>query len=121
MPDREDKSLRIELIMGEIIIEARELPLKRGKTARINKMFWFLAVKNSHLKAFCLDIKLVIILEPSRGGIGRRLKTAKLTLKIIKGINIGLATGRSFNNKLNIVAKIRLLAGPAKAIREESF
>ena len=62
-------------------------------------------------------------MEPSSGGTGRRLKIARLTFIMIKGIDIRVRMGEpvSLVARESMVAKIRFEAGPARAIRAESL
>jgi len=53
-------------------------------------------------------------LAPSKGGTGKRLKMAKLTFIMIKGI------ARTEGIREQTAAKIKLLAGPAKEIKAAS-
>ena len=63
------------------------------------------------------------ILEPSSGGTGRRLKIARLMFIIIKGVEKRIKRGEpdSLAAIERRVARMRLEAGPARAIRAESL
>jgi hypothetical protein len=106
--------------MGEMIRDAKEAPPKRGRmsNSKRRRLFWFWK-----RAADSLDMNKPMILEPSSGGTGMRLKTDReilITTRRMIRLRIAGGRGRKCNINERAIAKRRLLTGPARAIKAVS-
>ena len=119
--------MRRKLIIGDMNLPARLTPPKTGKITRRSRNMPYLCIKISTSLASLGGRSPTKILPPSRGWMGIRLKTARITLMMINdGIKfINGASGekgiienlRTIESRL---ARVMLLSGPARLIMAAS-
>lgn len=112
-----------KLIAGEIRVEMGEVPPAIGRRSRMRIRVPYWRMRLSYSTASSVGRKPLRIFSPSRGNTGTRLKIAReIFIIIMRGIMLAmrLSRARKLASIESMIARIMLLAGPARAIRAVS-
>jgi hypothetical protein len=114
--------LKITELMGEMIKEAKDWPPKIGSIRTNNKSRELPLEKFSKSRDAGRSRIPASTLEPSKGGTGRRLKSARLTFNRMKKTRIYAMASTATNRRMTeaMIARAILLKGPARAMKAVS-